>query len=481
MNNETKVGILVVVALAALVWLSVRSGTFGFGVGHAPMRELSTEFRDVQGLGQGSKVKMAGVDVGEIDSVQLESDGNAILHYKVKESVALPADVSAQIATNGLIGEKYLALVPGAAGAVGTSGLLSPDATSIPAAASTDMAQIGTNFAKVSDDLQSMTATLKSVLGNPDNAKKLQQIIDGLSSFSSGIGGANSADTFKNLNTVADNLAVITTNLREGKGTLGALLAPGVSGTTGNQQLAGTLQNLNEAVADLKEVMAKVNSGQGTIGKLVNDPETADKLNNALDTFSDVSDRINAFRTEVAFEGYSLTNEHGIGKGEVDLTLQPRPTRFYLLGASSDGFATKAKNGTLVTNPYYGQDFGHSTKLTAQFGQVFQHALLGNDVAVRVGIKNSSGGVGVDTYGAMPYFGTPIKYSADVYDFSGNDTPGSHKPHIDLKARADLMGRLVYGLVGYDNVLNQKYGSPIVGLGVHFQDDDLKYILGKSL
>ena len=101
MTNETKVGILVVAALAALVWLSVRSGTFGFGVGSAPMRELSTEFRDVQGLNEGSKVKMAGVDVGEVQSVDLKPNGVAVLHYNVRESVALPADVSAQIATNG--------------------------------------------------------------------------------------------------------------------------------------------------------------------------------------------------------------------------------------------------------------------------------------------------------------------------------------------------------------------------------------------
>lgn len=479
MTNETKVGILVVAALAALVWLSVRSGTFGFGVGSAPMRELSTEFRDVQGLNEGSKVKMAGVDVGEVQSVDLKPNGVAVLHYNVRESVALPADVSAQIATNGLIGEKYLALVPGPQGATGTGGLLSADATSIPAAASSDMGQIGTNFAKVSDDLQNMTATLKSVLGNPDNAKKLQEIIDGLSAFSNNL-GSNSSSTLANINKVADNLAVITENLREGKGLLGQMMAPGqVSGT--NAQLAGTLGNLNEAVADLKQVMAKINDGQGTIGKLVNDPATADKLNSALDTFSDVSNRIDQFKTELAFEGYTLTNEHGIGKGEFDLTLAPRPTRFYVLGATSDGFASKAKNGTLVNNPYYREDFGHTTKLTAQFGQVFQNAFMGNDVALRVGLKNSSGGVGVDTYGTMPYFGTPIKYSADVYDFSGNDTPGSHKPHIDLKARADLFGRMVYGLVGYDNVLNQQYGSPIVGVGMHIQDDDLKYILGKSL
>lgn len=475
MSNETKVGLLVVVALLALGWLSVQTGSFGFGVSSSPMRQLSSVFTDVEGVKAGSPVKMAGVDVGEVTSVDLQPNGNAVLHFKVKQSVALPADVTAGITTSGLIGERFVALVPGPSGAMGEGGLLPLNVSSIPATTTADPSKMGDNFAKVSSDLESMTATMKQVLGNPENAKKLQQIIDGLSSFSQNVGG-DSGKMMHDMSVVAANFAEISQNLKDGKGTLGQLLAANPSGTSP----LGGLGDMQGALKDLREVMAKINSGQGTLGKLVNDPETADKLNNALDTFSDVSDRVEQFRTQVAFEGSTLLGESNVGKGGAELTLQPRPTRFYVLGATADGFATKADSHD-TTNPYYGQDFGHSTKFTAQFGQVFQNALLGNDVAVRVGLKNSTGGVGVDTYGKVPFTNKDVKYSADVYDFSGNDTPGSDNPHVDLTARADLIGKTVYGIVGYDNVLNQQYGSPMVGVGMKFQDDDLKYILGRAI
>lgn len=476
MSNETKVGLLVVVALLALGWLSVQSGSFGFGVGSSPMRQLSSVFTDVEGVKPGSPVKMAGVDVGEVTGVDLQPNGNAILRFKVKQSVALPADVSAQITTSGLIGERYVALVPGPSGALGEGGLLPLSVASIPATTTADPSKMGDNFAKVSADLQSMTSTLKQVLGNPENAQKLQQIIDGLSAFSQNVGG-DSGKLMHDMSTVAANFAEISQNLKDGKGTLGQLLNPNVSGTQAG--MGNALADMNGALKDLREVMAKINSGQGTLGKLVNDPETAEKLNNALDTFSDVSQRVDQLRTEVAFEGSTMIGEDA-GRGMATLTLQPRPTRFYVIGGTADGFASKSE-GNDPTNPYFGKDFGGPAKFTAQFGHVFQNAMLGNDVAVRVGLKDSTGGVGVDTYGKVPFTNKAIKYSVDAYDFDGSNTPGSDNPHVDLTARADLIGNVIYGVAGYNNLLNSDYGSPMVGVGMKFQDDDLKYILGKAL
>lgn len=476
MTHETKVGLLVVVALLVLGGISLRSGSLGFGGSSAPMREFSTIFKDVEGVKTGTPVKMAGVDVGDVKLISLQPNGSAVVKFRVRQNVALPADVSAQITTSGLIGERYVALTPGAQGASGQGGLLSPTATEIPGGSIADSSQMGNNFAKVADDLQTMTATLKQVLGNPENAKKLQQIIDGMAAFSGTLGN-DSSRVMANLDKTTANLALITDNLRNGKGLLGQMLMDDGKSANG---LGGTIGNMNAALKDLREVMAKVNTGQGTIGKLINDPQTAEKLDNALDTFGEMSQRIEQFRTEVALEGGTLTNEQNVGTGQLALTLQPRPTRFYALGVQADGFASEAKNNS-EHNPYFGKDFGNKTKITAQFGQVFPNAVAGHDVAVRVGLKNSTGGVGVDTYGKLPVIGSSVKYSADVYDFGGNQTPGGKNPHVDVMARADLLGKTVYGMVGYDNVLSQEYGSPVVGLGVKFQDDDLKYMVGRAL
>ncbi len=483
MTNELKIGLLVVLALGALGWLSAKSGSFGLGQNGTPVREITAIFTDVNGINEGSKVKMAGVDIGQVDAVQLQSNGTAVLRLSVRRNVALPADVTAQISTNGLIGERFVALVPGPAGALGQAGSLAESQTMIPSAGTADVQAIGTDFAQVANDLKEMTTTLRTVLGTPENAEKLQQIIDGLASFSGNIGGSN--QLMQNLEVTAANFAKISNDLAQGKGTLGQLISGGTGdGTAGGTDLAGAMGSLNDiglAAKEIRDVMAKINEGQGTLGKLVNDPETAQKLNDTLDSFGALSQRIEQIRTEVAFEGNTYTNE-AAGGGEFSLTLAPRPTRFYQLGVSADGFASQAGNVNDRANPYFGRDFGKETKYTAQFGHVFENAAgSGQDVALRVGLKNSTGGLGVDTFSQLPVVGNKVKLSADLYDIGGTHTPGSDSPRLDLTARTDIIGKTVYGVVGYDNVLNQEYGSPKVGVGVRFQDDDLKYLLGQAL
>lgn len=477
MSNETKVGLLVVVALGALGWLSVKSGSFGFANATTSMRTLTSTFSNVEGIKEGSRVKVAGVDVGDVKEVELQPNGTAVLTMEVKKEVALPADVTAQITTSGLIGDRFVSLVPGPNGAQGDSPLLTADSAVIPSnGGAANPQDIGNNFAQVADDLKSMTSQLRAVLGNPENAQKMQQIIDGMAAFSSKLGEGGTMD---NISKIAANFEKVSDQLASGKGPLGQLIMGGGDGANG---ALGSLADLGAAAKEFREVMAKINNGEGSLGKLVNDPATAEKLDNALDTFSEVSDRVNQLRTEVAFEANTLTSEQGIGKGDFSLTLQPRPTRFYTVGFNADGFASAAKSQNDIHGPYFGKDFGNKSKITAQFGQVFQNVGgTGQDLAVRAGLKNSTGGIGFDTYGHLPVVGNNVKYSADVYDFSGSNTPGSSSPHVDLAARADLIGKTVYGVVGYDNVLNQEYGSPMVGVGVKFQDDDLKYVVGKAL
>ena len=480
--TETKVGLLVVAALGGLAWVSSQAGLISAtGLGAENMRPLSTTFSDVEGITVGSSVKMAGVAVGEVTAIDLHPHGTAVVKYTIKKSAPVPADVTAQITTSGLIGERYLALVPGSQTltAEGADTLLPPPVTTIPGNGGAGKGDMAGNFGQVGEDLQAMTGTLRTVLGDPENAKKLQSIIDGLANFANNVGGEGEG-TMGKFDKLADTLNSLADRLNSGDSTLGALLAKD------DGQGKQTLHDLNAAMKDLRQVMSKVNNGEGTIGKLINDPQTADKIDSALDTLAQVGERVEQFRTEVDFHGYNLTNERGIGKGEATITLQPRPTRFYVLGASSDGFATKQRSFSDTSNPYFHKDFGSRTKLTAQFGHVFQDAFMGNDLALRVGLKNSSGGVGADyafDTGLDNAWGflDEVKLSSDVYDFGGSSTPGSDTAHWDVKAKANLWNRMVYAIAGYDNILNQEYGSPIFGLGLRFQDDDLKYMLGRAL
>jgi phospholipid/cholesterol/gamma-HCH transport system substrate-binding protein len=110
-NMELSVGAFVLLGIAAIVWFAVQAGagTAIAGAGY----EVNARFTNIGGLKPGSQVFIAGVPVGSVEKIDLDSQYAAIVHLKVKQEVRLPSDTIASVKTSGLIGDKYIALAPG--------------------------------------------------------------------------------------------------------------------------------------------------------------------------------------------------------------------------------------------------------------------------------------------------------------------------------------------------------------------------------
>lgn len=514
LQTETKVGFFVLAACGAIAWLSWQSGGFaGQGLGNN-MRALSSVFESVDGLNIGSKVKVAGVQVGEVIEIDLNPDATATVTFAVRENVRLSQNVMATVASSGIIGEKFVALTTDFGA---SEEPLSSDVVMIPSKESGSVDDMANNFARISADLEEVTSSLRSALGGRENAEKLSNIVDSLNNigtkledvltneiksgqiekivdnfaaFSEAVGenggtliadlkdasaslkkilSSNedrATDLIANLNVTAANLAKITTRIEAGQGTVGRLL----------QDDGKAVEDLEIAMANLREVSEKVNSDAGTVGKLINDPTIADKVENALDTLGGVGNRLNSFRTQVDFYGYGLAGED-VAKGRFELTLQPRPTRYYLLGVTSDGFATESSDARTDT-AFRGQEFGDDMKITVQFGHKFEQLALNQDVGFRIGLRDSTFGLGTD----HAFWGNFVEINTDLYDFSGENMGNNDgNPHLDVTARVHLIDRTLYAVGGYDNILTPEIGAAFVGLGFRFQDDDLKYFIGQAL
>jgi phospholipid/cholesterol/gamma-HCH transport system substrate-binding protein len=73
------------------------------------------KFDRVDGLAEGSDVRMSGIKIGTVISQKLDIKTYlAVLTMNVQKDVKLPRDSSARIASNGLLGDKYLSITPGA-------------------------------------------------------------------------------------------------------------------------------------------------------------------------------------------------------------------------------------------------------------------------------------------------------------------------------------------------------------------------------
>lgn len=110
---EFLVGIFVLLGLAAVAYLTVQLGAGSLLGGDT--YALEARFTSVSGLNAGSNIVVAGVPVGRVESIRVEpSEYTAIVTFRVMSGLKLPTDSMASIKTTGLIGDKYVALSPGA-------------------------------------------------------------------------------------------------------------------------------------------------------------------------------------------------------------------------------------------------------------------------------------------------------------------------------------------------------------------------------
>jgi len=112
---EFKVGIFVFIGVFILVFFVLSIGGFKTWVSGY---RFGINFHFVNGVKVGAPVRFAGVDVGEVKRIQLnflpqENRMNIRLDVWVKDIVRIPIDSTVWVNTLGLLGEKYIEIIPG--------------------------------------------------------------------------------------------------------------------------------------------------------------------------------------------------------------------------------------------------------------------------------------------------------------------------------------------------------------------------------
>lgn len=109
---ETAVGIFVIIGIVCVGYLTIKLGKMEWiGDNYYP---LYAQFQSVSGLTTGAYVEMAGVQIGQVDSITLDQDRQvARVKMKIQKGVVLTDDVIASVKTAGLIGDKYIKISPG--------------------------------------------------------------------------------------------------------------------------------------------------------------------------------------------------------------------------------------------------------------------------------------------------------------------------------------------------------------------------------
>ena len=296
--SQLKVGVLVIVALCALIALIflMSNSTGGFWSGRLILRSY---FENSAGLKVGAPVQLDGVTVGNVSAVRPILDRRltpveVVMKINRKYAAGIRQDSKASLETQGVLGDtdvdidsKYAHGGPAQNNAE-LSTTETPNIQDVIQASQGTIQQLDTILDKVNalaDDLTSGKGSIGLLINDPTLYNKavltinqLQALIDGISNGKGSVGKLINDDTmYTRLNDMLTKADHITTELDEGKGSAGKLLKD------------DTLYNeLKETTHNLNQITAGINAGQGSAGMLLKDPKMAEKLTDTVNKLDSI-------------------------------------------------------------------------------------------------------------------------------------------------------------------------------------------------
>ena len=414
-NLEFRVGLLISVVLVVLFFIFYLLGDNIGGLGYNQNHHFF--IKDASGLKENGRVKLAGIEVGVIDSIGL-AGSIAKVEFKIKKT-KLPLDTVIEIRDDSFFGDRYLSIISGTS----------------------------KDFLKNNDEIK-----------NIHDGGTFDQAVDKIASISStiellpGLLGetGNQAtpliSTIKNLENITLALnEIIQNNKSDFSDTLGMLnrLSGNVDGFLDNvdrswDKILTSLDKMEVAFDNLKNLTDKIQSGEGTLGKLVHENEPLENLNSTISGVNDLVKSSKKLNTSLDLRGDYITSSAN-AKTNISMIAAPNKTsniRFSIV----DEPRILDQNKLLVST-------------------VYSHNF--DNLTVKGGIIENSGGFGVD-YSFIP---KRLKVMFESFRFT-NRVPRL-RSHVKFNVT-----RGVYLVGGVDKILDNP--STYLGLGMSVTNNDLK-------
>lgn len=440
-------------------------------------------FNDAQGLIPKSRVVVAGIPVGFIDTIGLEGD-LARVDMRINDDVVLYEDATVTMRAVSLLGEKVLVINPG-----------SPREPQIE-----DGAQITVLLESVGteDVLQEVHAIAQNVRAVSEQLER---------SFGTDVAGQRMEDALRNLSealeaanrTIQTNEAVVTrslANIEEATEEGGPRLVAALDNVqAATQDLREIIHNgrpdlergvaevddtvssirraserLEEVLADVQQVTGRTAQGEGTLGRLTSDETLIDEVEGAAAGINNLVGGLARLQTivELRSEYNFIANTF---KTYFSLRLAPREGRYFLIQLVDDPRGSVNVTQTTVRrSPALPDEPGEyqETRVTRSDALRFtiQLAKRISFATFRFGIMESTGGLGLDLH----VFDDRLEINTDVFAIGVQTLP-----RVRARLLFEIVNRL-WVVAGVDDALNDS-ADFFMGLQVRFNDEDLRSLL----
>ncbi len=460
---------------------------------------------DATGLKAKIPVKSLGLDIGYIQQVYLANDG-----VKIQICVTAPIEVTvntrAFVRSEGFLGDRFIELKP-----VVYLGEFEKLKVSIPEASPSEVdLTLPQSVPTVTPSPVDKSKTKSQSTVGPYLLKaaffKSLSILDqalGLGSTawaqSSSTGGkevpvgGKSADVqqvMNQVNSLMTEVKSITTSLKE------AIRPEEIRSAV--QQLNKTLENagkiispegslsstakrsllkLEDAIDQLRDQMTKINQGQGSLGKLLNDPVYADELKKALENMNHFLNRAKEIRLNILL-GVQQLPAHLGSRGVFELSIWPKPDRYYKVGMATDPRGSISQVTTItqvagVSNTVQSTQVDRGgLAVTAMVGKIFYNRL---DLSMGMTYGDGTASVGLNLGPADSV--ESIQFKNDLF-FRPNNQVGNWSVRPDFRSYLILQPFSILYLDGGIEGLREVNGkmSFLFGGGLRFDDDDIKLL-----
>jgi phospholipid/cholesterol/gamma-HCH transport system substrate-binding protein len=502
-----KVGLTVII-IGLLAFGGFRWVTKGLAGGSG--YQVWALFRDATGLVDKSRVQIAGLIVGEIGERRLDG-AFARVTIRLRPEVKLYSNATIFKKSASLLGEFYLEIDPGTpespdplTGAVIQNRQLKNGdqiKNVVEAVTTTDiLVQVNETLPVLRQillDVQKLTqgplrqiaeSVREGVDKNSQAAETLLKHLDEVALNVKGItGGQANDDLRKSLSNIRD----ITEGVRSlvGKGG-NEMDSTGAKVRTTLDQISIAIDSLNKTLQNTQQMTDKVNRGEGTVGRLLNDDTIA---NNVEQITTDVGGFVSSITRLQTLVG--LRSEYNVVantlKTYVQITLQSRPDKFFLIELIDDPRGNRSTTQTFTTtdDPSKPQTVNTTVvSTTDKFTFSFQIGkrlfLLGGKMVLtgRFGIIESTGGVGMDLTVPMALASSwfrNLTIQTNLFDFRTNIYP-----RLKILAALEFY-KHIWIVGGIDDALNDRGpGAGAItgrdyffGAQLTFNDDDLRALL----
>jgi phospholipid/cholesterol/gamma-HCH transport system substrate-binding protein len=296
---ETRLGLFVALAvLAGAIILEMLGGIEDF----RPGKHVIALFSSVQDLKVGDRVKMAGVEIGRVQDIQL-TNNKVMVVMKVRPVAGVKTDSLATIKFTGLLGQNFVSVDFGT-----PRGEPLKDNQFISTAEQADLSAIMQKLDNVASGVEKITESFTGF--------RIDTLVGPLREFIS----ANKDPLTASISNMQTMTLEVSSQIAQGKGTLGKLvrdeaLYNSALSTISNLQI--TAEEIRTTVADARTIVEQVNSGQGTVGKLLKDDTLHRETTESMRNLKEILEKINRGQGTVG----KLVNEEEFYKN-AKLTLQ---------------------------------------------------------------------------------------------------------------------------------------------------------------